>query len=98
MVIRRSKTRNISEIIREVLKENHLDKGLQEQEIIKRWHEITGQMIARATKSIYIRDQKLFVHVQSAVIRNEISFIKEGLIKELNSPYEEPLINDIILR
>ncbi|MBT3244381.1 MAG: DUF721 domain-containing protein [Bacteroidetes bacterium] len=98
MVIRRTKPRNIRDVIREVLKENHLDKGLQEQELIRRWYEITGRMIANATKTIYIRDRKLFVNIHSAVIRNEISLIKDGLITELNQAYEEPVIDDIILK
>lgn len=98
MVIRRTKTQNIADVIREVLKENHLDKGLKEQELIRRWYEVTGKMISKSTKSIYIRDRKLIVDIQSSVIRHELSMIKEGLIMELNNPFDKPVIDDIILR
>ncbi|MCD6347157.1 MAG: DUF721 domain-containing protein [Bacteroidales bacterium] len=98
MVLRRTKTQNIADVIREVLKENHLDKGLREQELIRRWYEVTGKMISKSTTSIYIRDRKLIVTIQSAVIRHELSLIKEGLIMEMNTPYDEPVIIDIILK
>lgn len=98
MVIRRSKTRNIAEIVREFLQENQLDTKLDEQEMIRLWYETTGRMVARATKSVEIRNRKMFVSIESSVIRNEISMIKTGLMQELNSRFAEPLIDDIVLR
>ena len=98
MVLRRTQTRSIKDIIQDVLKENNLDKGLKENELIRRWSDITGKMVAHSTKNIYIRDRRLYVTVQSAVIRNELSMIKEGLIRELNAPFEHNLIDDIVIR
>lgn len=95
MVIRRTKTRKLNEVINQFLKENKLDKKLKERELISNWESITGKMIARATHSIYIRNRTLFVEVRSSVIKNELVMIKEGLIQALNNSVEEELITDI---
>lgn len=98
MVIRRTYTRTIKDVVNDYLRENHLDSKLDEQEMIRLWYDITGKMVARATKSVTIRNRKMFVRIESSVIRNEISMIRDGLLKELNSRFNEPLIDDIILK
>ena len=98
MVIRRSNTQSIKDIISDYLKENNLDKRLDEQEMIRLWYEITGKMVARATKTVEIRNRKMFVKLSSSVVRNELSMIRDGLIRELNNHFDAPLIDDIVLR
>lgn len=98
MVIRRTYTRSIKDVVSDYLKENELGGKLDEQEMIRLWYEITGKMVANATRSVSIRNRKMFVKIESSVIRNEISMIREGLIRELNSRFPEPLIDDIILK
>jgi len=98
MVIRRTNTRSIKNVVQDFLKENRLDKKLEEQEMMRLWYEITGKMVARATKSVVIKNRKMFVRIESSVIRNEISMIRDGLLHELNSRFSEPLIDEIILK
>ncbi len=98
MVIRRTKTHSIKDVVHDFLRENRLDVKLEEQEMMRLWYEITGKMVARATKSVIIKNRKMFVHIESSVIRNEISMIRDGLIQELNSRFSKPLIDEIILR
>jgi len=96
--MRRSNTEPIKNIISQFLKENNIDKRLDEQEMIRLWYEVTGRMVARATQSVEIRNRKMFVKLSSSVVRNELSMIRDGLIKELNNHFDAPLIDDIILR
>ena len=98
MVIRRTKTRKLQEVINEFLKENKLDSKLKERELINNWEDVTGKMIARATHNIYIKDRTLFVEVRSSVIKNELVMIKEGLIQALNKSIGENLINNIVVK
>lgn len=96
--MRRSNTEPIKNIISQFLKENNIDKRLDEQEMIRLWYDVTGKMVARATQSVEIRNRKMFVKLKSAVVRNELSMIRDGLIKELNHHFDTPLIDDIVLR
>lgn len=98
MVIRRTKTQRLNEVIKEFLKENKLDTRLKERELIASWEEVTGKMVARSTHSIYIKNRTLYVEVRSSVVKNELAMIKEGLIKALNSRTGSDLIDDIVIR
>lgn len=98
MVIRKSQTRTIREVIRDFLKENNLQKGLDEQEMVRLWYEKTGKMVARHTRSVQIRNRKMYVKLDSSVVRNELSMLRDALVKDLNESFQEPLIDEIILQ
>lgn len=98
MVIRRTTTRSLQEIIKEFLRENRLDGKLMERELIRNWENVTGKMVARSTHNIYIKDRTLFVEIRSSVIKNELSMIREGLVKALNESVGQDLIDEIRIK
>ncbi len=98
MVIRRTQSRPVKEIIEELLKASGIDKKLKEREMVRQWDEVVGITIARSTESIYISDRKLIVKVRSSVIRNELTMIRDGLKIELNRRNGEDLIDEIVIR
>ena len=55
-------------------------------------------MIASRTKSLNIVDGILFVTFNSAVVKNEISMVKEGLVRALNERVGKCVIRDIVIR
>ena len=98
MVIRRTQSRPIKEIIEEVLKASGIDQKLKERELIRQWDEVVGITIARSTDSIYISDRKLIVKIRSSVIRNELTMIRDGLKMELNRQSGQVIIDEIIIK
>ncbi|TSA34043.1 MAG: DUF721 domain-containing protein [Porphyromonadaceae bacterium] len=98
MVIRRTQSRPIKDIIEELLKASGIDQKLKERELIRQWDDVVGITIARSTESIYIRDRKLFVMIRSSVIRNELVMIREGLRIELNRRSGQVIIDEIIIK
>lgn len=98
MVIRRTQSRPIKDIIEEVLKNFGIDQKLKERELIRQWDEVVGITIARSTESIYIFDRKLIVKIRSSVIRNELTMIRDGLLIELNRRIGQVLIDEIVIK
>jgi predicted nucleic acid-binding Zn ribbon protein len=98
MVIRRTRTRSLKEVINEFLKVNRLDTRLKERELIRKWEEVTGKMVARSTQLIYIKDRTLYVEVRSSVIKNELIMIRDGLVQALNNSVGEELIEKIVIK
>ena len=98
MVIRRTQSRPIKEIIEEVLRTSGIDQKLKERELIRQWDEVVGITIARSTDSIYISDRKLIVKIRSSVIRNELTMIRDGLKMELNRQSGQVIIDEIIIK
>ncbi len=98
MVIRRTSTRSLGDIIDEYLKDSGLHGRLKEREIVAQWDDIVGKLVARTTQSVYIRDRKMFVTIRSSVVKNELSLIRDGLTQEINRRAGYQMIDEIIIR
>ncbi|MFP4018201.1 MAG: DUF721 domain-containing protein [Bacteroidales bacterium] len=96
--MRRKNTQRLDEIINSYLKQMDLDGKLKEVKLTSSWEEIVGKLIARKTDKIFIKDRKLFVYLNSSIVRNELSMLKDSLIDELNKKAGDSVIDDIILK
>lgn len=94
----RKKEQKIDALLDQFVKSNNLERGLAEYRITKAWSSLLGKSVAKATKELYIKDRKLFVHLYSSVVRQELSMIKQDLIIRLNEEAGMEAIEDIILR
>lgn len=94
----KTNTRQIRDILKEFLQENKLDSRFKERNLVESWEELMGKTISRATKSIYIKDRKLFVIISSSIIRNELYMLKTEIVKKLNQRVGEDIITDLILK
>lgn len=96
--MRRKGAHRIDSLLDQFVKANNLEQGLAEYRITKGWYEILGHNIGAATKSIYLKDEKLFVKLHSSVIRNELTLLKEEIIRRLNEYAGMEVIRDLVLR
>lgn len=96
--MRKKNTQKIDDVVREYLKALKIDGKLKEVKLIKSWEDVVGKTIARSTNDIYIKDRKLYVKLNSSVIRNELFMLRDGLKKALNDRAGEVLVDEIILK
>lgn len=94
----RKEIRKIDTLLQQFIKSNKLEKGLAEYRLMKSWKDLLGITVAKKTKSMYIRNRKLFVTLHSSVVRNELGMIKDTLIGRLNEAAGMNVIDDIILK
>jgi Protein of unknown function (DUF721). len=96
--MRRSKTISLAEALNDYIKEMNLGEKLNEVSVINSWEEIVGKAISSRTTKIFIKDHKLFVHLSSSVVRNELLMLREALREKLNKNAGSEVIKEIILR
>lgn len=96
--MKEGKIKPIDELVAQVLRQMGLEQKFKEYEVRQIWPEVVGQMIASRTRSLEVREGKLFVTFTSAVVRNEIMMVKEGLTKALNDRVGAEVIHEIIIR
>jgi predicted nucleic acid-binding Zn ribbon protein len=96
--VERSNTQNIGDVIRAYLKESGLDKPLKERELVQSWESLLGRSVARATRKIFLKKGKLFVYLNSSVVRNELYMLQEEIRKKLNDAAGEEMVREIILK
>jgi hypothetical protein len=94
----RKKEKKIGSLLDDFVRANNLEKGLTEYRVTKAWYTLLGKSVANATRSVYVKDRKLFVKIHSSVMRNELSMIKEDIILRLNESAGAEAIDDVILK
>ena len=70
----------------------------KEQEIYSIWPEVVGRMIAERTRKLEVVNGRLFVSFTSAVVRNEMMMVKEGLVRSLNERIGRDVIKELVIR
>ena len=96
--MRRSKTIALAEAVQDYIKEMNLGSKLDEAGVINSWEEIVGKAISSRTTKIYFKDQVLYVHLNSSVVRNELLMLRQVLKDKLNQKAGSEVIKDIVLR
>ena len=93
--MRKKESQKLGEIIREYVRAMDIDGKLKEVGLVKSWEEVIGRTVAKATNDIYIKNRKLFVYLNSSVIRNQLLMMKQGILDALNKKAGEKVIDDI---
>jgi predicted nucleic acid-binding Zn ribbon protein len=96
--MRKRETENIGSVVRAFLRENGLESPLNEQRIIDAWPKILGPGMAQYSKDLYIKNEVLYVHLTSSVLRQELMMVREKLVHDLNAYVGATVIRNIIFR
>lgn len=88
----------LKELVNQMLRAYGLGDKLDEISLVKSWEEIVGKMIARHTTDIYFNSGTLHVKLDSAPLRQELSYAKTKLINLLNEKAGKTMVIDIHLK
>lgn len=94
----RKKVQSLGSIIKEYLKESHLEGKMAEVEVVNAWPEVLGKTVARATKNVYIKNGTLFVKLKSSIVRNELFMMRQDIINALNKHVGVIIVKDLVLQ
>jgi predicted nucleic acid-binding Zn ribbon protein len=95
--MRRSNEKPLKAAIEEFLDSFHLRDKLNETKVIQSWEKVVGEMVAKNTSQLHIRNKVLFVKVNSAALRNELLFARQKIIQALNREVGNTVIEEIVL-
>ena len=88
----------IGDMIRRFLREGGLESPLNEYRLIQAWETVLGQAIARYTGQMYIKNQTLYVHLNSPALRQNLQMSRQSLVQRLNEAVGAQVIVDIVFR
>ena len=96
--MRKKNTELLSDVIRQVLGELHLDAPLNEKHLIDAWPLVLGNNIVQYTSGLSIRNKILYVNLTSSVLRHDLFMSREEIKKSLNKQVGVEVIVDILFR
>ncbi len=96
--IRKSETSTVGEAFNELLNTYRLKDKFNEANLINSWGRLMGPAIANRTSEIYIYRKKLYLKLNSAPLKHELSYQKNKLLELLKKEYGDQVIEDIVIK
>ncbi|MDB5024957.1 MAG: hypothetical protein JWP78_2712 [Mucilaginibacter sp.] len=92
----RTNDKTLKEAIEQMLQVYKIKRRYDETGIITAWPQMVGKSVANRTKEIYIHDKKLFLRIESSVIKNELTMMRRQIIDKINQEAKVILVEEII--
>lgn len=73
-----------------------LRRKFNETALIAGWPDMMGKAIANRTKEMFIRDRKLFIRIESSVIKNEMVMIRSQILDKMNERAGSKVLDEIV--
>ena len=92
----RSNEISLKDAINQLLNAYKLKPKLNEAQLTERWGSIVGDMIRKHTTQLFIKGSKLYVKLDSSVIRQEMLYSRTAIIEKVNAELGERVVDEII--
>ena len=85
----------IGDLVRQYLRDEGLETPLNQHRLISSWGEVMGNGILTYTGELFIKNQTLWVKINSSVLRQELSVGRAQIIRRLNEHVGAQVITDL---
>lgn len=89
---------SIQDVLGKMIQGYNLETGFDKLNAREAWNRLLGPGIARYTEHVELRRNTLFVRLTSNVLREELSYGLDKIIKMLNEDLGKDIVSKIILR
>jgi hypothetical protein len=98
MAKRNNDNQPIEDILKEFVKTNNLQSGLDKVNVREAWTNLMGNGVNNYTTTIELKHETLYVQLSSSVLREELSYGNEKIVKMLNESVGKDIIKKLVLR
>ena len=98
MARRVSNEGSIGDVLKEFIEKNKLQAGMDKIDVEEAWKSLMGNGVNSYTKEVVLKGTTLYVSLTSAVLREELSYGKQKIMKMINEELRKEVIKEVILR
>lgn len=98
MAKRNNDNQPIEAILKEFVERNNLQSGLDKVNVRDAWANLMGNGVNNYTTAIELKHETLYVQLSSSVLREELSYGNEKIVKMLNEAIGKEVVKKLILR
>ncbi len=98
MAKRNNDNQPIEDILKEFVKTNNLQSGLDKVNVREAWANLMGNGVNNYTTAIELKHETLYVQLSSSVLREELSYGIEKIVKMLNESVGKDIVKKLVLR
>ena len=97
MAKRENDSFSVKDLMQSFIKENNLSKGMRKLKVEETWREMMGPGVIAHTSSVKLQNKTLIIQLTSSVLREELSYGKDKIIKMMNEKIGETVISKLML-
>lgn len=94
--MRKTNDKLLKEAIEQMLQVYKIKRRFDETAVIASWPQLVGKPVANRTKELFIRDKKLFLRIESSVVKNELMLMRTQIIDNINEEAKGIIVEEII--
>jgi hypothetical protein len=98
MAKRFNEENSIADVLKQFIVQNKLESGLDVVNVREAWQNVMGNGVNNYTTEIQLKGSTLYVALSSAVLREELSYGKDKIIKMINEEVQKELVTHLVLR
>ena len=98
MAKRLSNESSISDVLKQFIEVNKLESGMDKIDVEQAWKNLMGNGVNTYTKEVILKGTILYVSLTSAVLREELSYGKDKIIKMINEEMGKEVVKSLVLR
>lgn len=92
---RKSDTSTLKDAINSMMESYKIKGKFDANRLIGSWNSMMGAPIARRTEKIFIKEKVLFVKLNSAPLRQELTIAKTKVLEIIHRNFDKDLVNDV---
>ena len=95
--MKRHNDQKLSDVLKEMMNSKKLKPKLNQTKVKSLWESMMGPSINKYTRQLRLTRKKLYVTIDSAPLKQELSYGKEKIKKMLNEELGEAYIEEVII-
>lgn len=95
---RKFEPQSIGKVLDEIVQSKALKTGITNARINELWYELMGTHMTRYTEKITLKGNTLFVSLNNAALREELSYGKEKIREMMNEQLGSEVLEKVVLR
>lgn len=96
--MKRRNDQTMSQALERMVDAFGMREKMDEQSVISCWDSVAGGMVARHTTRMVLRKGKLTIGLDSAPLRQELSYMRNDLLAALNERLGREVVTEIVLQ
>jgi len=98
MAKRLNNENSVGDVLKHIIETNKLQVGIDQITVKEAWVSLMGNGVNSYTKEVTLRKNTLYVELTSAVLRQELSYGKEKIIRMINEEFRRDVVKEIVFR
>lgn len=95
--MRRSEPLKLDRVIQQMIDRTGLREEYERRTVESLWPDVVGRNIASYTRRVVLRERVLHVEIVSAALKEELSFMRDDLVRHINEAAHRDAIDAIII-